>query len=373
MPLFEVLGKTAEFWRPLMGFMDIHGNVVIEPQFLQNSRGLGRHFSDAGYALVQRPGEKRHMVINTLGETVLVLPNDHQPVAFTPPDEHGIFGVMHQVDADNNDLWHFDGRERTFQGETHYYAMRLDGSIAFEAYLSGAIDGHYVFSNSGKINDKKGLMNHEGQTVLPPIYDAIYLSRKGSYATAMKDGEANVFTFEGSPVFRQAFEIGRLTNMRRVEDGLLVVPISSKGRAEVFDVASTEVIGTLPMTYWSPMIPKACPTLSDGVACINHAEKGSAYFLPDGRAAMPGILGRPRWFKPEMRSGYFYQGRASFKLGEVWGYLNLSGKHAIAPQFYSNLPFQDGLARVKYPADGNSWDRYSYVDREGSVVWHQED
>ena len=160
--------------------------------------------------------------------------------------------------------------------------------------------------------------------------------------------------------------------MRRVEDGLLVVPSSSKGLADVFDVTSTEVIGTLPMTYWSPMIPEACPRLSGGVTCINHAEKGSAYFFPDGRPAMPGILGRPRWFKPEMRTGYFYQDRASFRLGEVWGYLDLSGKHAIKPQFHSDLPFRDGLVRVKYPADGNSWDRYSYVDREGSVVWHQE-
>lgn len=189
----------------------------------------------------------------------------------------------------------------------------------------------------------------------------------------MKDGAANVFTFEGSPVFRDAFEIGHLSNLRRVEDGLLVVPKSVQGRADVIDVTSTEVVGSLPMTYWSPMIPAACPTLSGGVACINHVEKGSAYFFPDGRATMPGILGRPRWFKPELRTGYFYDGRASFKLGEVWGYLDLAGKHAIAPQFRSDLPFRDGLARVKYPADGNSWDRYSYVDREGSVVWHQED
>lgn len=373
MPLFEILGKAANFRWPLMGFIDVHGNVVIEPQFLQNSRGLGRHFSEAGYALVQRPDEKQHIVINTLGETVLVLPEDHRPVAFTPPDEHGIFGVMHQVDADNRDLWHLDGRDWVFQGETRYYAMRLDGSIAFEAHLLDAIAGYYVFSNSRELKTQKGLMKHQGQIVIPPLYDAIYLSATGSYATVMKDGAANVFTFEGSPVFRNAFEIGRLTDLRRVEDGFWVVPTPAKGCANVFDVASTEAIGTLSMTYWSPMIKGACPTLSGGVACINHAEKGSAYFFPDGRAAMPGILGKPRWFKPEMRTGYFYEGRASFKLGEVWGYLDLSGMYAVEPQFYSDFPFRDGLARVKYPADGNSWDRYSYVDREGSVVWHQED
>lgn len=183
MRLFEILGRTPKFWQPLMGFMDVDGNVAIEPQFLQNSRGLGRHFSEAGYALVQRPGEKQHLVINALGEPVFVLPEDHRPVAFTPPDEHGIFGVMHQVDANNKDLWRLDGRDWVFEGETRYYAMRLDGSIAFEAYLLGAIPGHYVFSNSGKLNDKKGLMNHEGQIVVPPIFDAIYPSTTDPYVT----------------------------------------------------------------------------------------------------------------------------------------------------------------------------------------------
>ncbi|WP_208353604.1 WG repeat-containing protein [Pseudaestuariivita rosea] len=369
MPLFQILSKTAKSGRPIMGFMDVHGNVVIEPQFLQTFGD----FSEAGYAVVQRPGEKQHIIINTLGETVFVIPKDHKSVSFTPPDKHGVFGVMHQVDADNKDLWHLDGRDWAFQGETHYYAMRLDGSIAFEAYLSGAIAGYYVFSNSGKINDKRGLMNHEGQVVLPPIYDQIRPSTTDPYVTVMKDGAANVFTFDGTAVFRQWFEIGRSTDLRPVTDGFWVAPTPAKGHADVFDVTSTEVIGTLPTTYWSPMIPRACPTLSGGIACIKHPEKGSAYFFPDGRAAMPGILGRPRWFKPEMRTGYFYEGRASFKLGEVWGYLDLSGRHAITPQFYSNLPFRDELARVRYPADGNSWDRYSYVDREGSVVWHQED
>lgn len=372
MSLFEILAKSANVWRPLMGFMDVHGTVVIEPQFLPKPGAHDKPFSDAGYAMVQRPDEKQHCVINTLGETVFELPKDHQPNGCAPLDEHGIFGVIHRVDADNKDLWHLDGRDLVFHGESQYFAMRLDGSIAFEAYISDAFAGHYVFSNNGAINAKKGLMNHEGQVILPPIYDAIYLSKTGPYATVLKDGAANVFTFEGTPVFPQGFEIGSPTNVRRVEDGLWLVPIFSKGRCDVFDVTLAEVIGTLPLTCWSATIPAACPTLCGGVACIRHPNKGAAYYFPDGRAAMPRILGRPRWFKSEMRTGYFYEGRASFRLGEVWGYLDLSGRHAIAPQFNSDLPFRDGLARVKYPADGNSWNRYSYVDREGSVVWHQD-
>ena len=154
MPLFKILRKTPDFWMPLMGFMDAQGNVVIEPQFLQNHHGLGRHLSDAGYAIVQRPDARQHLVINKQGDTVFELPKDHQPVPFTSPDEHGIFGVMHQVDAGNNDLWKIDGRDRVFLGATQYYAMRLDGSIAFEAYISQSLHGHYLFSHSPKENKK---------------------------------------------------------------------------------------------------------------------------------------------------------------------------------------------------------------------------
>lgn len=373
MPIFEILGKTPDFWQPLMGFMDEQGNVKTEPQFLRNSRGLGKHFSEAGYAIVQRPGAKQHIVIDVGGKTVFEFPKNHKPNWCTPPDEHGIFGVTHQVDAENEDLWKLEGRDLIFQGETRYHAMRLDGSIVFDACIGSSRDGHYVFSNSSRMSEKKGLIDHDGQVVVPPIYDAIYLSRTDPYATVLKERQANVLALDGSQMFPRSFEIRGLTDLRHVEDGHWVVPNYAKGRADVLDVASAEVIGHLPMTYWSPMIPNACPTLSGGVACINHAQKGSTYYFPDGSAAMPGFLGRPRWFKPDMRTGYFNDGRASFKLGDVWGYLDLVGKHAIPPQFKSDLQFRDGLARVRYPADGNSWDRYSYIDREGTVVWHQED
>ncbi|MFY9211842.1 MAG: hypothetical protein WAO69_11995, partial [Aestuariivita sp.] len=47
----------------------------------------------------------------------------------------------------------------------------------------------------------------------------------------------------------------------------------------------------------------------------------------------------------------------------------------LSTRGFSDVPyvlFQDGLAPVTYPADGKSWERYSYIDREGAVVWHQE-
>ena len=372
MPMFAILKKAPDFWRPLTGYMDEQGTVLIEPQFLQNPSSFSDHFSTAGHAIVQRPDNRKHIVINTIGETVFEFPPDHQPVSETLPDENGIFGVMHQVDASNKDLWKTEGRDRYFVGETRYFGMRLDGSVAFDGYLTHSVNGYYKVSASWRQGEKCGVMNGTGDYVIPPIYDHIYLSRTSPYATVLNGDRTNVVAMNGEQVFPHDFTIGGLTQLREVVDGHWVVPNAKDRRADVYDVATKDVIGHLPMTFWSPSISTACPTLSGGVACINHPSKGSTYYHPDGRAVMPGILGRPRWFNADMRTGYFYQGRASFKLGDLWGYMDLAGKHVIEPQFHSDLPFRDGLARVRYPSDGRSWDRYSYIDRDGRVVWHQE-
>ena len=373
MPMFPILAKSPDFWRPLMGYMDAQGTVLIEPQFLQNSASFEDHFSSAGYAIVQRPSNRRHIVIDTHGKTVFEFPPDHRPVSGTAPDENGIFGVIHQVDAANEDLWKTDGRDRYFVGETRYFGMRLDGSTAFEGYLSHSVNGFYKVSASGYSNEKCGVVNGAGDYVIPPIHDHIYMSRTSPFATVLNGQRSNVYRLNGEQVFADDFKISGLNDLCEVKNGLWIAPNESYRRADVYDVATTDVIGHLPMTYWSPSIPTACPSLSGGVACVNHPSKGSTYYHPDGRALMPGILGRPRWFKADMRVGYFYEDRASFKLGDLWGYMDLAGKHVIEPQFHSDLPFRDGLARVRYPSDGRSWDRYSYIDTVGRVVWHQQD
>ncbi len=372
MPLFPILSRVPDHCGPIMRFMNQRGKIVIEPQFSANSLHSRQPFSDVGCAIVQRLDRSLHIVIDHTGKLVFEFPKDHQPTTFRLPDENGIFGITHKVDAGNPNLWERNGRDLFFHGETRCYAMRIDGSIVFEGYVTDAAHGHYVFSRTSRMSDKKGLMNHEGQVTIPPIYDAIILSRTDPYATVRKGGDANVFTLDGTPLFAQSFEIRDTLDLGFVENKFLVVPNYHKDCADVFSVEVAERIGRLPWSYGSPVFPRTCPSLSGGVICIRHPEKGSAYYYPDGTAAMPGLLGRPRWFKPEMRTGYFCEGRASFKLGEAWGYMDIKGKHVISPQYYSNLNFQGGLARVKYPSDGNSWDRFSYVDRMGDVVWHQE-
>ncbi len=372
MRLFEIFSKASDHKQPLMGFMDVRGNVLIEPQFLKNASVQGEHFSEAGYAIVRRPDVKQHQIIDAHGNTIFEFPKNHVPSWYNPPDEHGIFGVMHQVDAENPDLWTTVGRDQRFLGTTHYYAMRLDGSIAFEAHIVESRQGHYVVSERSKWGTSKGLMDHTGGMVIPPIYDAIYLSRSDPYATVIRGTQANVLKLDGSPVFRKDFGIGGMHNFRHVKDGLWIVAKANSRRATVFDIASAKVIGRLPMSLSSRKNPKSCPIYSGGFFYVLHPDKGSTYYRPNGSALMPNTLRRPQWFKRSMRTGLFSDERAAFKSDGVWGYLDLEGKIAIPPQFASNLQFRDGLAEVRYPANGSSSDRFCYIDCEGSVVWGQD-
>ncbi len=123
MKLFEVLRKTKDFWRPLMGFMDYQGKVVIEPQFLDISlRHTAADFSASGYAIVKRPGGKQSVIINKSGETVFEFPKNHGPSSIEGTvDRYGVFGVVHRINADNSDNWRTDGRDRVFIGVSKYF------------------------------------------------------------------------------------------------------------------------------------------------------------------------------------------------------------------------------------------------------------
>lgn len=369
MSVFRILSRTPDSWRPLMGFMNEKGVELIEPQFLNGPWGIGRHFSRSGFAVVERPGQNPQLVIDVHGKTVFELPKNHSSGTGVL---NGILGVTHRVNGDDTSLWERCGRDMYFLGETRYHAMRLDGSIAFDGYICGEISGRYVFRKSLESDDKKGIVDQTGNPIVPAIYDAIYTSNCGMYVTVWKDKQANVLSLDGRPVFRRPFEVRELHDLKAVTGGLLIVPNYQKRRADVFDVASAELIGRLPTTYWSKSIPRAYPTIAGGVVHIGHPRKGSKYLYPDGTAVMPGFFERPHWFKPEFRTGYFHDNRASFKVGEWWGYINLEGEQIIPPQFKSNLPFRDGLARVKFPNDEDSWDRFSYIDTSGDIVWHQE-
>lgn len=276
-----------------MGFMDQQGTVKIESQFVNTDFYQRKVLSEGGYTVVQRPGAKQPVVIDEGGETVFEFPKDYQQSDFAGPDAQGIFCVVHEVNAENQELRKPDGREFHFLGETRYYAMRINRAIAFEAYVSAAMNGFYVFSKSPKAHEKRGLIDHEGRVIIPPIYDRIHLLQTDPYVSVLKDGATNILTYEGAPVFPRSLQLHDPFTMPTVEDGLWIVAQPEQSHVDIYDVASMTVIGKLPMSFSSPTEPIACPRLSGGVVRINDAHKGSMYLYPDGSAVMSEVSGRP--------------------------------------------------------------------------------
>ena len=62
--------------------------------------------------------------------------------------------------------------------------------------------------------------------------------------------------------------------------------------------------------------------------------------------------------------GNFSEGLASFKKGNLWGYVNKRGEVVIEPHFASAISFSGGLAIVEL--GGGKW---AYIDKKGNFVW----
>ncbi|MEZ4986649.1 MAG: WG repeat-containing protein [Saprospiraceae bacterium] len=59
----------------------------------------------------------------------------------------------------------------------------------------------------------------------------------------------------------------------------------------------------------------------------------------------------------------FSEGFACFRDGELWGYMDASGRIISAPQYFLAWPFQQGLARVATDAG------LTFIDTTGRLIW----
>jgi hypothetical protein len=64
----------------------------------------------------------------------------------------------------------------------------------------------------------------------------------------------------------------------------------------------------------------------------------------------------------------FYEGRAAVRLNGKWGFIDPTGKLAISPEFTSVSSFSDGLAAVFIDASTPQGRVYGYIDQTGQMV-----
>lgn len=83
------------------------------------------------------------------------------------------------------------------------------------------------------------------------------------------------------------------------------------------------------------------------------------YIDPSGKIAIAPQFedGAPRY-----SIGVFREGLAEVKIGSQWGFINKEGRVVIPPRFDAAFGFSNGLAEVRDPD-------CSYIDTSGHVIW----
>ncbi|KAE9631518.1 hypothetical protein GP644_04150 [Parasedimentitalea maritima] len=348
-------------WPQKMGFINGTGNLVIPQEF-----DFSHHskFGPGGYALV-RKGRQR-LIIDTNGQTAFELPSDTFNVWNIAPDEAGIFPVEHRIDHASPWAYVQDGRDRVYRGRSKYYAMDLTGNIRFEGYITKALHGHYFFKDSVSLSAPQGIMNHEGEVIVPAELHYINSSPTEPYLSVMRDGNFGVIDFAGNEILSISKKVTRFSDFSRVSNGLVQYYDDATKMCPSISLDGEEV-GHLPPNQW--MYYPACPTLSDGLALL-HWERhdGDAVYVDAYGGYMLGDDRKPIIFSPEKRMGFFYEGLATIRQDDKAGFIDKTGAIVIPRQFYGASDFSGGLARVTQTYDDHSSQRYSFINQAGEVV-----
>jgi len=197
-----------------------------------------------------------------------------------------------------------------------------------------------------KIGDKWGYINRSGAVAIAPQFTDARDFSEGLASVAIGDSWG-VIDKSGAWVVNPHF----IRLIGRFSEGMAEV------RIKVTGVPQSGFINTKGDTVILPEFEEA-RAFSEGLAVVQHSSlsNGSGWSYMDRTGRLVGKF----WFRPDD----FHEG-----LGAVyddstgkWGYVDKSGRFAIAPQFSEARDFSEGLAAV---LDGDSW---GYINRSGTFV-----
>ena len=352
-----------------MGFIDEKGNLVIPQEYRSNPRS---RFNGFGRCIVESAGDKKLTVIDQHNQTLLTIPKDYEAPTMTAPHRDGLFPVCHRLDKNDRSAFVFDLREYNYVGRTRYYAMDMNGNIAFEGNISGG-NGHYQLKQpaSDRQGDVFGIINRLGEITVPAVFDCMFWSGTDPYVSVLKDGLLGVIDYSGREVIPISYP-GGLRDLRYVMNGITVY--YDRPRDTCFTInMERDIIARFPATYdISPKHPKRPPWLSQHGMLIKGIDvmgKMYSYYIDVyGKYPMRGFWNKPKTFGYEYGLGFFYDGLATCRYRGRTGYINKSGDFAIGPKFESALPFTSGLAKVFRTKEDRFANRYCYIDTTGDVV-----
>lgn len=357
-------------WSRTLGFINQDGDLVIEQQYAWSAYS---GFSAAGYAVVRPKERKETWVIDTKGAVKLALGPEYQS-AMTPPDAYGIFPIEHRPDHADESKYELDGRDIIYTGRSNRYGMTLAGDIAFEGAIEAFSHGAYKIRHKPEGGGRPtfGIVDMAGNPRTAQDYEGMSWSMSDPYVVVTRDGKFGVIDHFGHEVIPTVHPLGQVKNYSRVTDGIAIYYDTARDMCLTVNMQG-QPLAAVPTTYWSKMIPKAVPTLSEGLMKITLAgrdggEGPSVYMDAYGNTPMLDDTGKPRMFPPEQRVGYFSGGLTTIRIKDRTGYMDKSGQVVIPVQYESAGNFRGGLAKVFFTTEDRKANRFACINKLGEVV-----
>lgn len=371
MTLFPFSTPDVSQFNKKLGFINEIGELIIDQQYPLHPFSTFNRF---GYCVVGEVSREHYYIIDQSNQKLLTIPKDHIIADMKAPDAYGIFSVTHQLDFHDSNAFSpmFHG-ERTYRGRTKHYAMNLKGEIVFEENIFAGANGFYQLNKpaTDRSGDLGGIINHLGEVTVPAQFDSMHWSGTDPYVSVIRDGLSGVIDYHGNEIIPISYPVDGIHQLSYVNDGIAIIYDAHRHECHSFNMLG-EKLGQIPITYWSEMFPKACPTHSDGLVLVRKRKglkAGKSYFLDvHGKNPMKKTWRRQNSFSPAQRVGHFNGGLATYKSNNLFGYIDKSGEVAINAQYGSANPFSNGLAKI-YPAKEDiAANRYCYINKHGEFV-----
>ena len=326
--LFRIL-KNGKF-----GFIDVKGNVVIEPKFDDV-----QDFSE-GLALVSLNRQK--VFIDRTGK-VIITPKDFEPI-------NGFTDGLARGNVIN--------RERYTKG----YIDKSGKLVIDNPQVWGAceLSEGLACVTSGKW----GFIDTSGKFVIKPQFDEVSYFREGlasvtvwdkSKASRHKQGYIDK---TGNVIIKPQFDVAQ-----PFSEGLAAVGMKVGDDYQFGFIDKTGAMLIKPQFEWTY-------SFSEGLAGVQVSKKWG-FTDKNGNITI-----KPHFDKVES----FSEGLAAVAVKGKWGYIDKTGKFVIEPQFNEVHSFSDGIAFVKvgsYDATAiidvigafDTEGKWGYIDKTGKYIW----
>jgi len=212
----------------------------------------------------------------------------------------------------------------------------------------------FPFSDRGKF----GLINRQGQVIVPPQFDTIGCQQEGLIAVEVgaeqgpdgtRSGKWGFINYQGQMVISPQFAFAGCFDQGRAF--VLLPAIEQSAQQRVFIDPTGRVV----------ILPAAnlAGVFSEG-RLLQVVNDRWGYVDQEGQTVIPPQFQEAREFS---------EGLAAVKVGDRWGYINPSGQMVILPRFTFAAEFSEGLAAVSLdPAETYPQMRLGFIDSTGKLV-----